>query len=158
MCHTLFVDHTLQLSWISSEAFSLWFFQYYVFFLLLPINVVYPLIFIYVMIFLQQDYRRALTEYDEKVFLSFKLILTEVRNIYVRWFSEIVTNLTDYEWILIDCIVWRRSEEFWKIEETTQCQHHFIVLVLYHINTSNIAFFLMIYSAILQTQCGGGID
>ena len=32
---------------------------------------------------LQDDYRRGVDEYDEKVFVSFKLILRELRNIYV---------------------------------------------------------------------------
>lgn len=32
---------------------------------------------------LQDDYRRAINEYDEKVFLSFKIMLMEMRNIYV---------------------------------------------------------------------------
>lgn len=31
----------------------------------------------------QDDYRRSVNEYDEKVFLSFKLMLRELRNIYV---------------------------------------------------------------------------
>ena len=31
----------------------------------------------------QDDYRRGVDEYDEKVFVSFKLILRELRNIYV---------------------------------------------------------------------------
>ena len=31
----------------------------------------------------QDDYRRGVNEYDEKVFVSFKLILRELRNIYV---------------------------------------------------------------------------
>ena len=32
---------------------------------------------------LQEDYRRAVDEYDEKVFHSFRLMLREVANVYV---------------------------------------------------------------------------
>lgn len=38
--------------------------------------------------FLQDDYRRAINEYDEKVFLSFKMVLRELRNIYVSYVEE----------------------------------------------------------------------
>ncbi len=31
----------------------------------------------------QDDYRRAVKEYDEKVFVGFKVMLRELRNIYV---------------------------------------------------------------------------
>lgn len=34
--------------------------------------------------FVQDDYKRGIREYDEKVYFSFKLILQEIRNIYVR--------------------------------------------------------------------------
>lgn len=39
-----------------------------------------------------KDYRRAVNEYDEKVFFSFKLILTELRNIYVVLYDVIQKN------------------------------------------------------------------
>ena len=34
-------------------------------------------------LYMQDDYKRAIDEYDEKVFLSFKMVLREIRNIYV---------------------------------------------------------------------------
>lgn len=41
---------------------------------------------------LQDDYRRGVDEYDEKVFVSFKLILRELRNIYVSISVSIVLS------------------------------------------------------------------
>lgn len=38
------------------------------------------------------DYRRSINEYDEKVFLSFRLILRELRNIYVVLYDVIIKN------------------------------------------------------------------
>ncbi|XP_003392061.2 PREDICTED: proteasome activator complex subunit 3-like [Amphimedon queenslandica] len=38
------------------------------------------------------DFRRAINEYDEKVFFSFQLILTELRNIYVVLYDVIIKN------------------------------------------------------------------
>ena len=33
---------------------------------------------------LQDDYRKAIEEYDEKIYFSLKLICVELRNTYVR--------------------------------------------------------------------------
>lgn len=38
------------------------------------------------------DYQRSINEYDEKVYLSFKLILRELRNIYVVLYDVIIKN------------------------------------------------------------------
>ncbi|XP_064402317.1 proteasome activator complex subunit 3-like isoform X2 [Halichondria panicea] len=38
------------------------------------------------------DYRRGINEYDEKVFLSFKIMLMELRNIYAILYDVIIKN------------------------------------------------------------------
>jgi proteasome activator subunit 3 (PA28 gamma) len=38
------------------------------------------------------DYQRAVDEYDQKVFISFKLILRELRNIYIVVYDVILKN------------------------------------------------------------------
>jgi proteasome activator subunit 3 (PA28 gamma) len=38
------------------------------------------------------DYRRSVNEYDEKVYFSFKLILTELRNIYMIIYDVVIKN------------------------------------------------------------------
>ena len=49
----------------------------------------------------QDDYRRGVNEYDEKVFVSFKLILRELRNIYVS-ISVTYHTVVKANWVFLD--------------------------------------------------------
>ena len=51
---------------------------------------------------LQEDYRRAVDEYDEKVFHSFRLMLREVANVYVSSGGECVD--VGRVWMCGECV------------------------------------------------------
>ena len=64
---------------------------------------------------MQDDYKRAIDEYDEKVFLSFKMVLREIRNIYVSLVVVIVHHIYEVHVQYCACGYLRSSDAYSQI-------------------------------------------